>query len=129
MVFSADRDVLDVARQFTEFFAEESCGWCTPCRVGTTILKQNMEKLLSDRATLADVAAMEALANTVARTSRCGLGQTAANPILTTMRNFPQVYEARLQPEAFVPRVTLSEALAVAIEIQGCEPTATEEKQ
>jgi [NiFe] hydrogenase diaphorase moiety large subunit len=129
MVFSADRDVLDVAHQFTEFFAEESCGWCTPCRVGTTILKQNMEKLLSDRATLADVAAMEALANTVARTSRCGLGQTAANPILTTMRNFPQVYEARLQPEAFVPRVTLSEALAVAIEIQGCEPTATEEKQ
>jgi [NiFe] hydrogenase diaphorase moiety large subunit len=129
MVFSADRDVLDVAQQFTEFFAEESCGWCTPCRVGTTILKQNMEKLLSDRATLADIAAMEALANTVARTSRCGLGQTAANPILTTMRNFPQAYEARLRPEAFMPRVTLSEALAVATELRGREPTATEEKQ
>ena len=127
MVFGPDRDVLDVARQFTEFFVEESCGWCTPCRVGTTLLKKSMEKILADRGTLADIAALEALANTVTRMSRCGLGQTAANPILTTMRNFPQAYEARLQSEPFLPRVTLREALAEAVEVQGREPVAEEE--
>ena len=76
------------------------------------------------RGTLADIAAIDALANTVTRTSRCGLGQTAANPILTTMRNFPQAYEARLKPEPFLPRVTLREALAEAVEVQGREPVA-----
>jgi [NiFe] hydrogenase diaphorase moiety large subunit len=127
IVFGPGRDVLDVARQFTEFFVEESCGWCTPCRVGTTLLKMNLEKIIGDRGTLADVTALEALANTVTRMSRCGLGQTAANPILTTMRNFPQAYEARLRPELFLPRVTLREALAEAVEILGREPMAEED--
>jgi len=127
MVFGPGRYVLDVAGQFTEFFVEESCGWCTPCRVGTTLLKKSMEKILGDRATLADITALEALANTVTRMSRCGLGQTAANPILTTMRNFPQAYEARLRPEPFLPRVTLREALAEAVAIAGREPAAEEE--
>ena len=128
MVFGPGRDVLDVARQFTEFFVEESCGWCTPCRVGTTLLKKSMEKILADRGTLADIAALEALANTVTRMSRCGLGQTAANPILTTMRNFPQAYEARLQPETFLPSVTLREALAEAVVVQGREPVSEGER-
>ncbi|MDR3469375.1 MAG: NAD(P)H-dependent oxidoreductase subunit E [Xanthobacteraceae bacterium] len=127
MVFGPDRDVLGIARQFTEFFADESCGWCTPCRVGTTLLKQSLDKLLGDRATLADIAAMEALAGTVTRMSRCGLGQTAANPILTTMRNFPQLYEARLRPERFVSRVTMEEALAEAVDVQGRRPTGGED--
>lgn len=86
-----------------------------------------MEKILADRGTFADVAALEALANTVTRMSRCGLGQTAANPILTTMRNFPQAYEARLQPEPFLPRVTLQEALAEAVAIRGREWVSEEQ--
>lgn len=126
MVFAADRDVLDIAGQFASFFAEESCGWCTPCRVGTTLLKKGMAKLCGDGATLADIAAMEALATTVTRMSRCGLGQTAANPILSTMRNFPQAYEARLRPEPFLPRVTLADALAEAVEVQGRRPVEAE---
>jgi len=128
MVFGANRDVLDIARQFTEFFAEETCGWCTPCRVGTTLLKNSMERLVADGATLADIAAMEGLANTVTRMSRCGLGQTAANPILTTMRNFPQAYEARLRPQEFMPLVALEEALATAVEVQGRRPVGGEER-
>jgi len=111
-----------VARQFSEFFVHESCGWCTPCRVGTTLLKEGMDKLLAGRATLADVDDMAALAGTVSRMSRCGLGQTAPNPILSTMRNFPEAYEARLSREAFEPRVTLSEALEAAVTIQGRTP-------
>jgi [NiFe] hydrogenase diaphorase moiety large subunit len=68
--------------------------------------------------------ATETLANTVVRMSRCGLGQTAPNPILTTMRSFPELYEARMQPGSFVPRVTLSEALADAVQVQGRQPVA-----
>ncbi len=127
MIFGPGRDVLDVAWQFAEFFVEESCGWCTPCRVGTTLLKKNLEKIIDGRGTLADVTAIGALANTVTRMSRCGLGQTAPNPILSTMRNFPEAYEARLKPEPFLPRVTLREALAEAVEIRGRAPVAGEE--
>jgi len=124
MVFGPQRDVLAVALQFVEFFVDESCGWCVPCRVGTTLLRQGMEKIVVGRATLADIMATETLANTVVRMSRCGLGQTAPNPILTTMRSFPELYEARMQPGSFVPRVTLSEALADAVQVQGRQPVA-----
>jgi [NiFe] hydrogenase diaphorase moiety large subunit len=126
MVFGPGRDVLDIALQFADFFVVESCGWCTPCRVGTTLLKQGMEKVVAGRATLADIAEMESLGNTVMRMSRCGLGQTAPNPILTTMRNFPELYEARLAAAPFTPRVTLHDALRDAVAVQGREP-ATEE--
>jgi [NiFe] hydrogenase diaphorase moiety large subunit len=122
MVFGPGRDVLDIARQFTDFFAEESCGWCAPCRVGTTLLKQSMEKIVAGRATMADLSATEDLANTVVRMSRCGLGQTAPFPILTTMRSFPELYEARVAPAAFEPRVTLEDALREAVAVQGREP-------
>jgi [NiFe] hydrogenase diaphorase moiety large subunit len=60
--------------------------------------------------------------------SRCGLGQAAANPILTTMRNFPEAYEAKLQPVSFLPRVTLREALAEAVVVQGREPVAEKDE-
>ncbi len=118
MVFSAQRDVIATALQFTEFFADESCGWCVPCRVGTTLLKQDLEKILRGRGTLADVRALESLARSVARTSRCGLGQSAPNPILGSMRNFPEAYEARLQEEEFLPRFSVLEASAEAKSIQ-----------
>lgn len=124
MIFGPQRDVLEIALQFAEFFVDESCGWCTPCRVGTTLLKQGMEKIVAGRATLADITETETLANTVARMSRCGLGQTAPNPILTTMRSFPELYEARLQAAAFTPRVTLEEALEEAVQVQGRQPVS-----
>jgi [NiFe] hydrogenase diaphorase moiety large subunit len=119
MIFGPHRDVLATALQFSDFFVDESCGWCAPCRIGTTLLKQGMEKIVAGRATLADVNATEALASTVARMSRCGLGQTAPNPILTSMRSFPELYEARLSTAAFEPLVTLDEALREAVEIRG----------
>jgi [NiFe] hydrogenase diaphorase moiety large subunit len=122
MIFNANRDVLDIARQCMDFFVEESCGWCTPCRVGTTLLKQGMEKIVAGRATRADMLALESTANTVARMSRCGLGQMAPNPVLTTMRDFPERYEARMRPELFVPTVSLKDALRQAVGIQGREP-------
>jgi [NiFe] hydrogenase diaphorase moiety large subunit len=126
MIFGPQRDVLEIALQFAAFFVDESCGWCTPCRVGTTLLKQGMEKIVAGRASLTDIAATETLANTVVRMSRCGLGQTAPNPILTTMRSFPELYEGRLAPDAFEPLVTLDAALREAVEVQGREPATQE---
>ncbi len=126
MIFGPQRDVLAIALQFADFFVDESCGWCAPCRVGATLLKQGMEKVVAGRATLADIAATEALANTVVRMSRCGLGQTAPNPILTTMASFPELYEARLAPIPFEPLVTLHDALREAVEVQGREPAPQE---
>jgi [NiFe] hydrogenase diaphorase moiety large subunit len=126
MIFGPGRDILEVALQFADFFVVESCGWCAPCRVGTTLLKQGMEKVIAGRATLADITQMESLGNTVMRMSRCGLGQTAPNPILTTMRNFPELYEARLASAPFTPLVTLHDALREAVEIQGREPATGE---
>jgi [NiFe] hydrogenase diaphorase moiety large subunit len=96
MVFGPQRDVLAVVLQFAEFFADESCGWCVPCRVGTVLLRESVERVLSGCATSADLAALERLAGSVGTMSRCGLGQTAPNPILSTLRNFPHIYESRL---------------------------------
>jgi [NiFe] hydrogenase diaphorase moiety large subunit len=126
MIFGPERDVLDIALQFADFFVVESCGWCAPCRVGTTLLKRGMEKVVAGRATLADIVQMESLGDTVMRMSRCGLGQTAPNPILTTMRNFPELYEARLAPVPFTPLVSLHDALREAVAIQGREPVTEE---
>ena len=84
------------------------------------------EDIVAGRATLADVTATEGLANTVARMSRCGLGQSAPNPILTTMRNFPEAYEARIAAAPFVPLVTLEEALREAVAVQGRQPVNPE---
>jgi [NiFe] hydrogenase diaphorase moiety large subunit len=126
MVFGPQRDVLDITLQFAEFFVDESCGWCTPCRVGTTLLKQNMQTIVAGRATLADITATEALANTVARMSRCGLGQTAPNPILSTMRSFPHLYEARLATAAFGSGIDLAGALHDAVAIKKRQPAPVE---
>jgi len=119
MVFGPRRDVLEIALEFAGFFVDESCGWCAPCRIGTTQLKLAMEKVVAGRATRADLTAMEAIAHTVMRMSRCGLGQMAPNPILTAMNSFPEAFEARLRPEVFVPTVTLDQALQEAVAVQG----------
>jgi [NiFe] hydrogenase diaphorase moiety large subunit len=126
MIFGPGRDPLAIAQQFAGFFVDESCGYCTPCRVGTTQLEAAMEAILAGRATLADIVATRALGEMVARMSRCGLGQTAPNPILTTMNAFPELYEARLAKAAFVPRVTLEEALREAVQAQGRQPMPVE---
>jgi [NiFe] hydrogenase diaphorase moiety large subunit len=119
MIFGPDRDLLAVMRGFQAFFAHESCGWCTPCRVGTALMVQMLDRILAGQGTTRDLDELVALAGTVRRTSRCGLGQAAGNPVLSTVRNFPALYDTRLQPEAFVPRVRLEEALRAATALQG----------
>jgi [NiFe] hydrogenase diaphorase moiety large subunit len=96
IVFGPDRDLVEIVRQFTAFFAGESCGWCTPCRVGTTLMELSLRKIQAGQGTTADLEALETLGKTVKTMSQCGLGQTSANPILTSLRNFPDLYADRV---------------------------------
>jgi [NiFe] hydrogenase diaphorase moiety large subunit len=126
IVFGQGRDLLEVAREFTEFFVEESCGWCPPCRVGTPLLARMLDRVRAGRATRADLAQMEELASTVKACSRCGLGQTAANPFLTTLRALPGLYEAKLSKRAYEPVLDLDAALAASEALAG-RPAAIKE--
>ena len=96
MVFGRDRDVLEIASQFMQFFIHESCGYCTPCRVGNVLLKERLDRILAGRGELADLDYLQQLGESIKMASRCGLGQTSPNPVLSTLENFRPAYEERL---------------------------------
>ena len=89
----------DVARFFMEFCMDESCGKCVPCRVGTVQMHELLDKIVTRKATAEDLERLEELCDMVKHTSLCGLGQTAPNPVLSTLRYFRNEYVDLLQPE------------------------------
>jgi bidirectional [NiFe] hydrogenase diaphorase subunit len=95
--------MVDVARFFMEFCMDESCGKCIPCRAGTVQMHNILDKILKRKATARDLAKLEELCDMVRNTSLCGLGQTAPNPTMSTLRFFRNEYEALLQPDPFGP--------------------------
>ncbi len=117
MVFDHSRDMFEVARNFTHFFAHESCGFCTPCRVGTSLLKNLMDKLAQGRGSPYDFAEIEKLNHVLQSNSHCGLGHSACNPVLDTIAKFRGSYEQRLLHADFVPAFDLDKALAGARQI------------
>ncbi|GAB6189320.1 NADH-quinone oxidoreductase subunit NuoF [Marinitoga arctica] len=86
----------DVAKFYLEFSVEESCGKCTPCRIGNVRLLEILDKITSGRATLEDLERMQTLGKTIKDSALCGLGQTSPNPILSTMHYFKDEYEAHV---------------------------------
>jgi [NiFe] hydrogenase diaphorase moiety large subunit len=96
MVFGEERDILEIVSKFLGFFIHESCGYCTPCRVGNVLLKERVDKIRAGLAEPSDLEYLEELARSVKTASRCGLGQTSPNPVLSTLENFRPVYEERL---------------------------------
>jgi len=114
MVYANERNILNIINNFAHFFAHESCGFCTPCRVGTSLLKNSMDKISNGNGTHYDVDEMQRMAALVKRRSHCGLGQTAANHILDALLRFPQAIEQRLLPGDFEPHFNLDAALEVA---------------
>jgi [NiFe] hydrogenase diaphorase moiety large subunit len=112
IVFGPDRDIFEIVGSFMDFFVEESCGWCVPCRAGNVLLRKKFEKVRKGLGTEADLRDLEAWGKLVKATSRCGLGQTSPNPILTTMKNFPELYASRVRKgEDFVPEFDLAAAI------------------
>jgi NADH-quinone oxidoreductase subunit F len=88
--------MVDIARYFLEFTQHESCGKCTFCRVGTRRMLEILERFCAGEASRRDLTDLEELCERVSSTSLCGLGSTAPNPILTTLRYFRHEYEAHL---------------------------------
>ena len=93
--------MVDVARFFMEFCMDESCGKCVPCRAGTVQMHGLLEKILARKATARDLTKLEDLCEMVKNTSLCGLGQTAPNPVLSTLRFFRKEYTELLQEELY----------------------------
>lgn len=114
MVFDQSRDMFEVARNFAHFFAHESCGFCTPCRVGTALLVNMMDKLDAGKGSPYDFAEIEQLNKHLFKLSHCGLGQSACNPVLETIAKFRPAYERRLVHKNFVPAFDLDHSLETA---------------
>ena len=121
MVFGPERDILEVVDYFLEFFVEESCGYCTPCRVGNVLLREGLSRVRSGKGTPEDLTYLKSLGETVKTMSRCGLGQTSPNPILTTLRSFRSEFEDKVKKveDGMVPTFDLSAAVSDAEEIAG----------
>jgi len=116
LVFGQQRNLLAIHRNFARFFAHESCGFCTPCRVGTQLLKNNLDKIADGRGTSQDLVEIKQLSHLVQRHSHCGLGHTAANHILDSLQRFPQTFEENLQ-QHFTTPFDLDKALENARQI------------
>jgi NADH:ubiquinone oxidoreductase subunit F (NADH-binding)/(2Fe-2S) ferredoxin len=96
IVMDEHSDMVDVARYFMEFCMDESCGKCVPCRVGTKMMHDLLLKICNDKGNENDVQRLEELAVYVKETSLCGLGASAPNPLLSTLRHFREEYEKKL---------------------------------
>lgn len=96
IVMDDSSDMVDVARFFMEFCMDESCGKCVPCRVGTRMMHDLLQKICDQKATRIDLERLEELAVYVKETSLCGLGGSAPNPLLSTLRHFRSEYEDRI---------------------------------
>jgi [NiFe] hydrogenase diaphorase moiety large subunit len=119
MIFSNARDLLAMVQNFAHFFVHESCGFCTPCRVGGSLLKDLVDKVCAGHAGEYDLQEMHVIAGLMRHTSHCGLGTTAPNPVLDTLQKFPKLYQARLGPDGYEPAFDLDAALSDARELTG----------
>jgi [NiFe] hydrogenase diaphorase moiety large subunit len=123
IIIGAERNLLEIVHNFMDFFAEESCGWCTPCRAGNVILKHRLEKIISGKGTLSDIKDLEEWCKIVKSMSQCGLGQTSPNPIATTIQNFREIYESGIQKEAdFVSEFDLDRSIQDYCNAAGVKP-------
>jgi [NiFe] hydrogenase diaphorase moiety large subunit len=113
-VFDDRRDMFEVARAYSQFFAHESCGFCTPCRVGTELIVRRMDKLAAGYGSGFDEAELRELEALLHGTTHCGLGATAANPLRDTLARFPAAYRQRLTQPRFVPAFDLDAELEPA---------------
>jgi len=107
IVMDEDKCVVDVARFFMEFCRDESCGKCTPCRVGTQKMLDILTRICEGQGREGDIETLEKWADIIRNTALCGLGQTAPNPVLSTLRYFRDEYEAHIR-DRYCPAVVCS---------------------
>ena len=112
--------MVDIAKFFLEFTVEESCGKCTPCRIGTKRMLEILTKITKGTATMEDLNTLEELCYYVKENSACGLGQTAPNPVLSTLRYFRDEYEAHIK-EKRCPAGVCKALLSYHIDADKCK--------
>lgn len=113
LAFGQQRDLLSMHRNFAHFFAHESCGFCTSCRVGTQLVKNSLDKIAGGRGTMHDIEELKQLSQLIQHQSHCGLGHTATHHVLDGLQHFPQIFSAPLQPH-FTAQFDLDQALESA---------------
>ncbi|MTI67545.1 MAG: NADH-quinone oxidoreductase subunit NuoF [Firmicutes bacterium] len=121
IIMDEDNCMVDMARFFLDFTVDESCGKCTPCREGTKRMLEILEKITKGNGELEDLDNLESLANTIKQASLCGLGQTAPNPVLSTLKHFREEYKAHVIDKT-CPTGTCKDLLSFYItdECKGC---------
>ena len=100
MVFNKDRDLLQILKNISDFFVEESCGVCVPCRTGNFLLNKKINKIINRHADYNDLVQVKEWSNIIKQSSRCGLGKTSTNCLLTAMLKFPSEFEKGLLAES-----------------------------
>jgi [NiFe] hydrogenase diaphorase moiety large subunit len=129
IIIGAQRNLLEVVHNFMEFFVEESCGWCVPCRAGNQILLHKLEKIMQGHGTEGDLKDLDSWGKVVKSMSRCGLGQTSPNPILTTLQNFHELYESKIKKGVeFATEFDLRAAVQESCRAVGRIPNIHEER-
>ena len=100
IVLNKERDLFRVVEKFTGFFMDESCGHCTPCRVGTYLLRMRLKDIREGRGSESDISYLEHLGKVMKTASRCALGQVAPNPVFSTLKSFRSIYDDKfIKPE------------------------------
>jgi len=120
IVMDEDTCMVDIAKFFLEFTVDESCGKCTPCRVGTKRMLEILDKITQGQGTLEDIDKLEELAEAIKTTALCGLGQTAPNPVLSTLQYFRDEYIAHVKDKK-CPAGVCKALLAYKIDAEKCK--------
>ena len=123
MVFDRTRDMFEVALNFAQFFAHESCGFCTPCRVGTELVVRRMGKLKRGYGSSEDVQVLYELDKLMHGSTHCGLGAAACNPLRDTIAKFRPAYEQHMKSLHFAPGFDMDAELSQACLATGCGTT------
>jgi NADP-reducing hydrogenase subunit HndC len=119
IVMDEDNCMVDIAKFFLNFTVDESCGKCTPCRVGTKRLLEMLDKITAGKATMEDLDRLEDLCNYIKANSLCGLGQTAPNPVLATLKFFREEYIAHVRDKK-CPAGVCKALMTYAIDADKC---------
>jgi len=116
-IFNTSRDILNIVKNYSNFFMEESCGFCVPCRAGNVIINEVLDKIIEGKGVARDLEQIKETAKVIAITSRCGLGQTSGNPIMQSLDKFGHCYQQRISKDMeFISEFDLQESLRKARE-------------